>query len=70
MVTTETKKWPKMGQNSIISLFCPKELENGLHSGPYLQVWFIDDKSIEVPVDIGWYGFSFKISSAMCRNYD
>ena len=30
----------------------------------------IDDRSFEVPVDIECYGFSFKISSVMCRNCD
>ena len=30
----------------------------------------IDDRSFEVPVDIKCYGFSHKISSAVCRNCD
>ena len=63
MVVTEHRKWPKMGQNNIISLKSSKgqikprpkakALEVGLHSSPYLLVfllmgsWKDNQKNIE-----------------------
>ena len=45
-----------MGQNSIIIFFWPKELENGLRSGPYLQVrlgkkhFFVNSEILEIQI--------------------